>query len=187
MAMPQVAKWWTREEVLALPDDGNRYELIDGELLVSPSPRPLHQVAVWELYSLVFGYVDSHGIGIAGMAPADLALGSAQVVQPDVFVVAVDRARIPRAWEDFPVPMLAAEVLSSSTAARDRGIKRRRYLESGVAVYWVVDLEARRFEEWRAGAERPTMHHQTVGWQPDSRLPPLTIDLHRYFRRVHGA
>ena len=94
MGMPDALRRWTRQEVLALPDDGNRYELIDGELVVSPSPRVLHQLAVWALNDRVSPYVRGLGLGITGLAPADLDLRSGQVVQPDLFVVA--RPRVER-------------------------------------------------------------------------------------------
>src|SRR5436309_4474204 len=87
MGMPDAKTPWTREMVLALPDDGNRYELIDGELLVSPSPRALHQRAVLCLYDRLGPFVRRHRIGVVGLAPSDLDLESGQLVQPDLFVV----------------------------------------------------------------------------------------------------
>ena len=182
MAMPHVGRVWSREEVLALPDDGNRYELIDGRLLVSPSPRPLHQIAVGALFRRLADYVDRYRIGIAGMAPADLDLRSGQVSQPDLFVLPwLDRPAI-RDWTDYAVPLLVAEVLSPATARFDRVLKRRQYQASGVGTYWIVDLDSRLVEVWRPESESPAIADGQLVWHPDAGHPPLVIDLGKYFR-----
>jgi Uma2 family endonuclease len=177
---------WTREEVLALPDDGNRYELIDGELLVSPAPRGRHQRAVMELSELVRPYVRGHRLGAAMALPGDLDLRSGQVVQPDLFVGALIEGREPVEWEEFGVPILAVEVLSPSTAEDDRVKKRKLYQRVGVPVYWIVDLDARVVEEWTPDSARPRVIDDRLVWQPDPRLPELEIDLAAYFARVWG-
>ena len=186
MVMPELVKRWTREEVLALPDDGNRYELIDGELLVTPSPRPLHQLAVWTLYDRVHPYVRAHRLGRTGLAPSDLDLESGQLVQPDLFVVSLRKGRPPIEWPDFGVPLLIAEVLSPSTALSDRTTKRRRYQQSRVGEYWIVDVDARVIERWRPADQRPEILAERIEWQPDPALAPLGIELADYFREVWG-
>jgi len=186
MVMPDVVKRWTREEVQALPDDGNRYELVDGELLVTPSPRPIHQVAVWALYDRIAPYVRSHRLGLAGLAPSDLDLESGQSVQPDLFVVSLRDGRVPLAWPDFGIPLLIAEVLSPSTALNDRTKKRRRYQASQVGEYWIVDVDARVIERWRPDDERPEILAERIGWQPDPTFAPLTLELASYFKEVWG-
>src|SRR5262245_41349538 len=98
MAMPDVDRIWTREEVLTLPDDGNRYELIGGRLLVSPSPRAGHQLALWDLYDIVAPYVRHHRLGRTGLSPADLDLGLGDVSQPDLFVVPDPQNPSGRGW-----------------------------------------------------------------------------------------
>ena len=87
MGMPDMARKWTREMVLALPDDGNRYELFDGELLVTPAPAGIHQLAGTRLYDRVAPYVEAHSLGVMLWSPADLHLGGDQLSQPDLFVV----------------------------------------------------------------------------------------------------
>ncbi len=150
MGMPETIRRWTREEVLALPDDGNRYELIDGELVVSPSPRGLHQRAVIALFELVGPFVRRTRIGTVGLAPSDLDLRSGQLSQPDLFVVSrKPDGREPIDWADYGIPFFIAEVTSPSTARYDRITKRRRYQRSGVAEYWIVDPDARIVERWR--------------------------------------
>ncbi len=177
---------WTREEVLALPDDGNRHELIDGELLVTPAPRGRHQRAVIKLALLLQPYVDEHHLGSLMFLPGDLDLQSGQVVQPDLFVGALLDGREPVEWEEYGIPILAVEVLSPSTAENDRVKKRRLYRRVGIPVYWILDIDARLVEEWTPDADRPRVLDDRLVWQPDPRLPPLKIDLPPYFARVWG-
>jgi Uma2 family endonuclease len=186
MGMPALAHRWTREEVLALPDDGNRYELVDGELLVSPSPRFLHQAAVLELLVLLHRYAEAHRplIGTVCHSPADLDLRSGQLLQPDVFVAPRADGRRVRDWHEVGIPLLVAEVLSPRTARFDRVVKRQRFQRSGVPTYWIVDVDARLVEIWTPEAERPIIATESVTWQPDANAPALTIDLVAYFRAV---
>jgi Uma2 family endonuclease len=186
MGMPDPARRWTREEVLALPDDGNRYELIDGELLVTPAPRFIHQEAVLALYRRVYPYVTRFRLGHVMLAPADLHLRRAQVVQPDLFVVSLVNGRKPREWSECGVPFLVAEVLSLSTARNDRVTKRKEYLKAGVADYWIVDADARVIDWGRPGDERAATLDAVLEWQPDASVPPLVIDLSEYFAEVWG-
>ncbi|MCC7131363.1 MAG: Uma2 family endonuclease, partial [Gemmatimonadales bacterium] len=85
-------------------------------------------------------------------------------------------------WRGFAVPRLAVEILSPSTARHDRITKRRRYQQAGIPTYWIVDVDAGVVEVWTAAAAQPVVAERTVEWQPDAALPPLVIDLERYFR-----
>jgi Uma2 family endonuclease len=172
------ARRWTRAEVLALPDDGNRYELVDGELLVSPGPRPLHQRAINHLSHALTTYVRAHGLGAVYCSPADLDLGSGQLVQPDIFVTS---RRGFTEWTEVGMPSLVIEVLSPSSVVADRLTKRVRYQRSGVPLYWIVDLDARRVETWTPLADRPAVVADTLTWQPDPAAPALELDLPTYF------
>jgi Uma2 family endonuclease len=166
MVMPAM-RVWSRDEVLALPDDGNRYELIDGELLVSPSPRGPHQRAVLALYRRVDPFVRERRIGSTMLAPADLDLRSGQLVQPDLFVVPYRAdGREPIEWRDYEIPFLIVEVSSPSTVRHDRTTKRRRFQRSGVAEYWIVDPDGRTFERWMPKDERPAVIDDEVRWSP---------------------
>ena len=186
MVMPDVASHWTREQVLALPEDGKRYELVDGELLVSPSPRGRHQRGVIELFRLVDPYVRTQRLGYTMVSPADLDLRSGQLMQPDLFVGAMVGEREPVEWADYGIPILVTEVLSPSTARFDRITKRRRYQRSGVPVYWVVDLDARLVEVWHPAESSPAIVDEALRWQPVQGIVPLEIDLAAYFRTVWG-
>lgn len=183
MGMPQT-RTWTRAEVLALPDDGQRYELVDGELLVSPSPRRTHQRAVRDPFLLLHHYVDSNAIGEMLFSPADLDLRTGQLVQPDLFVVALDALVAQMEWEHVGVPVLVVEVLSPSTAGYDRIKKRRLYQRVGVPTYWIVDLDARLVEIWTPDSDRPIIVDGDLRWQPDTQRGLLVIDLPAFFRKV---
>ena len=181
MGMPNTAGRWTRDEVLALPDDGLRHELVDGELLVSPAPQLPHQIVVMRLTALLGPYVAAHHLGMLFTVPADLDLQSGQVVQPDLFVASVDPIAPPATWEEVGVPTLVVEVLSPSTARHDRITKRRRYQRSGVPVYWIVDLEARLVEVWTPEAESPWIVDDVLTWKPMDEGEPLAITLQEVF------
>ena len=183
MGMPQTAHYWTPDEVRALPADGRRYEVIAGELLVTPAPRFAHQEAVRLLVGAIGDYVTDTSVGHAAIAPADLTPEPGALVQPDVFVVGLVAGRRPREWSDIERLLLAIEVLSPSTARADRTTKRRLYQRAGVE-YWIVDLEARLVERWRPGDERPEILTERIDWLPETGVAPLTIDLEGFFRRV---
>jgi len=185
MVMPDTARTWTREMVLALPDDGNRYELFDGELLVTPSPGPPHQIALALLLRALVPYCTSKDRGWLMTSPADLSLGSAQLSQPDLFVLPFlpeDRS----SWSSVPNPILVIEILSPATARYDRIVKRRRFQQAGIPEYWVVDLDARSVERWRPADERPEILDETLIWQPEGAGEGLTIDLPRLFAEAWG-
>jgi Uma2 family endonuclease len=187
MAMPALApRRWTAAEIQALPDDPtHRYECVDGELLVSPSPRTTHQSAVTELALLLGPLVRSTGVGAVTCAPSDWVLDPYTLVQPDLFVVPLVEGRRPRTDEERGHPLLFIEVLSPSTARFDRVVKRGRYQRAGIE-YWIVDLESRLVERWMPGEDRPSMHEQQLTWQPVGAATPLVLDLERFFDEVLG-
>src|SRR5918999_4485783 len=131
MAMPAVRRW-TAEEVRAVIEEsppGPRYELIDGELLVTPAPDPPHQAAVGALYAILRAYVGAHGLGKALLSPADLELRPGNITQPDIFVIPPD-VRPGHRWRGVRALRLAVEVLSEGSRRHDRVTKRKHYLET---------------------------------------------------------
>jgi Uma2 family endonuclease len=184
MGMPARRQIWTREEVLALPDDGRRHELVDGELFVSPSLRALHQRAVLVLYDRVKAYTRHHQIGGVMALPGDLDLGSGHLVQPDLFVGAMVDGREPVEWREFGIPLLVVEVLSPATARYDRVTKRLLYQRAGVPAYWIVDLDAQIVEVWTPKADRPLIVDTVLTWCPVKSVPPLELSVEGYFRDV---
>lgn len=182
MVMPAQQTRWTLEMVRAIPDDGNRYEVLDGTLLVSPAPSYRHQLAVALLYDIVAPYTRTHGIGRTLMSPADIELSPTKMVQPDLFVIPADVKT--GSWQDITRLLLVAEALSPSTARWDRMEKRRAYQDKNVPEYWIVDLDTRVFERWRPADQRPELLSDSLGWQPVAAVPPLTIDVVKYFADV---
>ncbi len=184
MHMAQLARHWTVDDVHALPDDGNRYEVIDGELLVTPAPSWPHQTAALRLYSLLDEYLRRERIGYALAAPADVMFSLTRLVQPDVFVVPLVNGRRPKQFADVGRLLLAAEVLSPNTARHDRVSKRTLFHAEQVPEYWIVDLDARTFERSTPASTRPEILVDEVTWHPEGASMPLAIDLPRYFRAV---
>lgn len=170
------------DDLAHTPDDGRRYELLEGALLVSPSPRPLHQRVSKRLQRQLEAYFEDKGLGEVFNAPVDVILTMHDVVVPDLVVVTTSPQVTERAIEGPPA--IIVEILSPSTQSRDRQLKAGRYAALGVVHYWIVDpagqkLECYRLEEGRyvtvLTAESPAriIH-------PD--WPDLTIDLAAIWR-----
>ena len=184
MGMPHAARDWTVQRVLALPNDGNRYEVVDGELLVTPSPTFHHQDTVFALAWRLKPFVDASGSGYLSLSPADIELDERTLVQPDLFVFELPGGRRPERWKDITRLLLAVEVLSPSTARADRHVKRRRYQRHGIPEYWIVDLDARLLERWRPDDERPEILSETLTWRLSETSRPFELDLVTFFAEV---
>ncbi len=177
---------WTAEERALLPDDGNRYEIVDGELLVTPSPALDHQRAAFRLARILAPYCDSLGFECV-IAPADVEFSRSTVVEPDLFVLPLRAdGSLVRDFREAGRLLLAVEVLSPSSVRADRLVKRVAYLANGVPDYWIVDAAHRCIERWRPGYEEPEILVESLTWQPRDDALPLVIDLPEYFRLVHG-
>lgn len=184
MHMAAAQRVWTVEDVLALPDDGNRYELIDGGLLVSPAPRLPHQAAVFAMQQALHAYLSMQPLGYDFHAPADLRFGPATLVQPDVFVAPPVDGKRPKEWVDISTLLLVVEIVSPSSALNDRMIKRTLYQRVGIPDYWIVDLSARRVERWRPSDARAEVCTGSISWRPFGSSAPLVLDLPAFFREV---
>lgn len=186
MGMPALQeKRWTAEEVRAMQDQDphHRYQVVDGELLVSPSPAIRHQACVTELVYVFVHYLRSSRTCEAFAGPGEVSPDMYTVVQPDLFVHALHDGRRAESWETSGPLLLAIEVLSPSTARFDRVKKRDKYLAMG-AEYWIVDLDARVFEVWRPGSTQPVIEDRQVNWMAPEASEPLTLELDPFFRRV---
>jgi Uma2 family endonuclease len=187
MGMPaETTRRWTAREVRQLIADAPlatpRYELVDGELLVTPSPGFSHQSAVALLLVALSVYFQREPVADALTSPSDIELEPEDVRQPDVFVLPIPESKR-LAREDFPAHqlLLAIEVLSPSSARHDRVRKRPGY-QRHVPEYWIVDLEARVIERWRTGDERPEMLSDRLMWQPPGAETPFVLELPQFFR-----
>ncbi len=181
MVMPALEKEWTAEMVRAIPDDLNQYQVVDGELFVTPAPAWRHQDIVGDLHVLFSEYLRKHPVAHVKLSPQDVVLDYRTLVQPDLFVVPLIDGRRPRTWEEAGVILLAIEVLSPSTARLDRTVKRQRYQREGVPEYWIVDMDARLVERWKPGDERPEIITGTIDWVGPSAGGKLEIDLPTLF------
>lgn len=186
MAMAQPITHWTADMVRALPDDGNRYEVVDGELLVSPGPSWQHQAASRALFRILDRYLGGGAVGEVVYAPTDVVFADDRMVEPDLFVLPLVDGRVPRSWEEVRRLLLAVEIVSPSTARADRQVKRRLYQREGVPEYWIVDVDARLVERWRPDDERPEILTDRLEWRPDPARPALEIELPAWFAGVVG-
>lgn len=180
MAVPV---YYTAEMVRALPSDGNRYEVVHGELLVTPSPRLLHQRMVRRLLVAIDRYVLDQRVGEVLAAPADISWAPDTLLQPDVFVVPLAEARTLQ-WTAIRHLLLVIEVLSPSTTRADRFAKRVAYQDAGVPLYWIVDADQGTVEIWTPGATMPVIERERLVWHPAGATRAFTLELTELFRPV---
>jgi Uma2 family endonuclease len=151
----------TYADLAAMPADGKRYELHEGEISMTPAPRPRHQQVVGNLYLIVAEHVRRLGLGEVFLSPIDVILAEITVVEPDL--VYLDAARLDRVSErgiEGP-PTLVIEVLSPGTASADRGVKLQLSAKYGIPHYWIVDPDARVVETYRLA---------DTGYEPGPRI-----------------
>jgi Uma2 family endonuclease len=129
------------------PDNGKKYEVIDGDLYVSPAPNWRHQRQLNRLNVAVSNWVDGHNLGYVVAAPIGVVLDDENGLEPDLLFISHERAHIISERGVEGPPNLVVEVLSPSTEARDRGLKLRRYAAAGVDHYWILDTDGPRIEE----------------------------------------
>jgi Uma2 family endonuclease len=139
-------KFWTYADLKHTPDDGRRYEILDGELIVTPSPSIPHQRAVLELGVALHRWWKAVGVAEVLVSPVDVILSWTRVVIPDLVLVRRDRMHLVTHRAIEGAPDLVVEVLSPSTARRDRTRKLRLYRNVGIPEYWIVDPIAKTIE-----------------------------------------
>lgn len=184
MGMGLATERWTADRVRALPPDRNRYEVIDGELYVTPSPILRHQRALAELHLALAPYVRTHGIGEVVFAPSDVEFDFENMVEPDLFVLGLVDGRKPQTVEEAGMPLLIVEVLSPSTARADRNSKRRLYQRFHVPEYWIIDVDARVVERWRPSDDRPEILTESIEWSASPSHPPFVLRLPEFFESL---
>ena len=172
---------YTYQDYLGIPEDtSRRYEIVDGELFVTPTPRFRHQEVVTSLAHILRGLSDEHGLGKVVVGPITVRLHDELVLEPDVAFVSTDRLDIvdPEGIIDG-APDLVVEVLSPSNRTYDRNLKRKRYLDNGVSEVWIVDADERTIEVWRPGADRAVITGESLSWKVGDRR--LDIQLMKVF------
>src|SRR5438874_2533525 len=148
MALPKNIRF-KADDIWDTPDDGKRYEVIDGQLYATPPPVLEHQGASGVLHAYIWPYVRQRELGKVYSAPVGAVLDDENGVQPDMVYVSRERLHILSRRGIEGAPDLVVEILLPSTRARDRGIKLRRYAASGVRHYWIVDPRTRALEAYR--------------------------------------
>jgi Uma2 family endonuclease len=177
---------WTYAEFARLPTSGStRYEIIDGELVVTPAPGLKHQRIVTRLVSLLHAFARKHALGEVFVSPFDVLFAEGDYLEPDILFVRKARAELVTDRGVEGAPDLVVEVLSASTAARDHGIKLERYRHYGVPEYWIVDPEEETVEVWKLGeGARETVLFagaSVLRWAPAASGPSLDIVLSELF------
>jgi len=190
MAMPVVptARRYSVEEVLAWPPDGNRYEVVHGELLVTPPPATPHQLVVTRLVLALGTYLrapECAGAATVIAGPVGFFHAAEVYVEPDL-VVAVPE-QITTDWRTMRHLLLAVEVVSPSSARGDRLVKRRAYQEAGVETYWIVDPDRAVVEVWQPGDELAEIVTGDLTWRVAPNTPDLRINLPQLFAQLPGA
>jgi len=175
MAQPMA---WTLEDLDRLPDDGNKYEVLHGDLFVTPQPTLDHDTAIARLTQLLVPFVVREKLGM--VFPGRPAIRTSDShVEPDLVVRQVSPPKT--RWEEAPLPLLVVEVLSQTTEWRDRGLKRDFYVdELRVADYWIVDTEKRLITVMRPGVA----HMKVIDrfeWSPQGAGTPLDVKMDDVF------
>jgi Uma2 family endonuclease len=178
MHMATALKRWTLEELDSLPDDGNRYEVIDGELFVTPAPSDFHETLGAKLTRLLDPFVAHHGLGYIYRPRAVVRVDKSQV-EPDLMVRRPQRTKN-AAWQDAPRPSLVIEIISPATRRRDFTYKRDLYMRIGIGEYWIVDPEQQAITVIRNG-EPDHVADKRLVWTPDGISESLEIDLYDLF------
>lgn len=189
MAMPALqGRHWSVREVRRLiaeaPLATPRYELVAGELLVTPSPNAVHQSAVCLLLAALDSYARKNRVGVAYTSPFDVELEPESLIQPDVFVTSMPEAQRLLTEMSARELLVAVEVISPSSARYDRVTKRALY-QRHVSEYWVIDLNARLVERWSPNDDRPEIIIDTLVWRPEGASEPFVLELAGYFADVY--
>ena len=184
---------WAADDLERLPeDDGNKYEIVDGRLLVTPAPSLAHEAVLNELAARIRAYV---GPQVRAHASAqalgqlfhrnDLKFDDCNCVDPDLSVVRVSLPVGTLTWRDVPRPLLIVEVLSKSTRTHDLVGKAALYAREGIPLAWIVDHRERVVHVVRPGAaiERCAA---VLEWHPEGRSTPLSVNLPAFFNAVIG-
>jgi Uma2 family endonuclease len=171
------------DDFWSLPDDGNRYEIIDGKLYVTPAPAMRHQLVSARLLIILHQHVISARIGFVFHAPTAVILGPHRQVQPDLLFISRERTKLVKSKEVDGAPDLAVEIVSPSSKKTDRVVKSAAYADSGIPWYWIVDPDERTIEEYQLenGQYRLTRKWEDADVFEPTLFPGLTLPLEGLF------
>lgn len=176
MLMATETAAWTVAQRDRLPSDGNKYEVVGGELFVTPSPSVRHQVIADALGEQLRPFVLGQRLGIVFTLHTDVIEGEKNVLVPDVTVYPFTRDNHPETWVEAPRPILVAEIRSPATWRRDVGRKRELYMALGIPDYWIVDTDARTVTVVRIGRIDEVVSG-VLSWLPVGVPRALEIDI----------
>ena len=179
MSMAIRAKRWTLDEVHRLPDDGNKYELLRGDLFLTPPPSETHETILARLSRILVPFVAEQRLGMV-YHPRAVLRHEGSEVEPDLMV----RGSNPGDdWDSAPTPILVVEVLSDSTRRRDHVQKRKFYLEASVPEYWIVDPDHETVRVVTPDAADVVVTNELM-WSPGGVTRPLLISLSEVFSEM---
>ncbi len=180
MAMPLTARRFTVDDLDTFPEDGNRYEVLEGHLLVSPGPGLPHQVVTGRLMIRLARLLEPWP-GILVTSPGTIIQAPATRLEPDILVFGSPDSPT---WDAVRHWLLAVETTSQSTQVYDREFKRLAYLELGVPEVWRVDLDRRCILVSRQGEAADRAHEDHVSWTPVGLGGPLVIEVPPLFAGI---
>lgn len=184
MAQPSPRSPILYEEYRLLPEDGRRYELIEGDLLVSPGPSLRHQTVSRRLQFELMKALEEPGLAQIFNAPIDVVLAPTTCVQPDLVVVTAENARILTHRAIEGVPDILVEILSPTSRERDQDLKRELYERFAIREYWIVDPESGLLVVHRHDGERYEVRarYDRNGTLECPEFPGLAVPLAHVFR-----
>lgn len=180
MAMPVPVPSYAIDDLERFPNDGNRYELLDGHLLVTPAPLPSHQVVISRLQAELMGYVQAPGAALV-VGPGAVEIAPKTHLEPDILVFPTDQP-LGRKWNAIGNWWLAVEVFSESSVIYDRDFKRNAYLAMGVAEVWLVDWLEEVVYVSRPGEPIDVPHRDALIWHPAAMEYPKQLQLAGVFQ-----
>jgi Uma2 family endonuclease len=186
MEAKRTGQRWTYAEFARLPSGGStRSEVIDGELVMTPAPGLRHQQIVMHLSWLLYGFVRENEVGTVFGNPVDVLFAEGDYLEPDIVFVGTSRNDVLTDRGVEGPPDLVVEVVSPSTAARDRGVKLERYGFYGVPEYWVIDPAERTVEVLHLSGHtyEPVVYDETgiLSWTPAGGDATLKVSLAELF------
>ena len=184
MSMPSPTREWTIEEMERLPDDGNKYEVVHGELFVTPAPTPVHEIVAARLSNVLTPYVARHGLGLV-FHPRAVVRFQGSEVEPDLMVRQLPDSP-DASWQNAPTPSLVVEIVSATTRRRDHVHKRELYAEVGIPEYWIADASERTVRVVRAGRD-DLVATELIEWAPGPGIEPLVVRLGDIFGGLSSA